>query len=272
LNQFILGCGAQKSGTTWLWEYLASKSNFNLGAMKEYHIWDALTLKDCERFLISSRKKTFTLYGLMHEFSEKKKIRYKLQRHEGAYEAYFLNLMKAGVDSTGDITPAYSGLSSETFSLIKSKLERVGFKVKVVFLMRDPFERCCSAMRMQKKKQGAHLSDSELLEKLYSSPGFVSRTSYHKTIKAIEKVFSSSAVYYGIYEEMFSEDKIKSLSDFVGVTSDPKFSLRQFNSSEKLESIDASIRHRIVNYYGGVYEFCNRRFPQTRVLWSSESS
>ncbi|WP_395660452.1 hypothetical protein [Aestuariivirga sp.] len=41
---FILGVGAQKAGTTWLFHRLAGAPNASMGLVKEYNIWNALTL------------------------------------------------------------------------------------------------------------------------------------------------------------------------------------------------------------------------------------
>ena len=39
---FILGVGAQKSGTTWLHNILSTQSYSNFVHLKEYHIWNKL--------------------------------------------------------------------------------------------------------------------------------------------------------------------------------------------------------------------------------------
>ena len=35
---FVLGIGAQKAGTTWLYEYLKAQNHSNMGFTKEYHV------------------------------------------------------------------------------------------------------------------------------------------------------------------------------------------------------------------------------------------
>ncbi len=37
---FLLGLGAQKSGTTWLFDYLNGNSHAKFGIFKEYHVLD----------------------------------------------------------------------------------------------------------------------------------------------------------------------------------------------------------------------------------------
>ena len=55
---FVLGVGAQKAGTTWLHEYLASLPEVDLGFMKEYHVFDQNYVRDTT----PGRKKKFENY------------------------------------------------------------------------------------------------------------------------------------------------------------------------------------------------------------------
>jgi hypothetical protein len=251
---FLLGVGAQKSGTTWLHRYLSENKNVNFGACKEYHIWDALYIKECRGFIA-------------HENDE---LRYTLQNTDGAYESYFSSLMGAGIQLTGDITPSYSGLPADCFGLIRNKLERSGFDIKVVFLMRDPFERCWSAVRMWRRNGKTESPEIEQLRCAYQSGPFILRTNYKATIESLESAFDMNQIYYGIYEELFDFDKLKSLSDFIGVSFNPELTRKKFNSSPKCDYEASVLREEIREFYSHVYDFCFERFPQTKSLWGLE--
>lgn len=43
---FILGIGAQKAGTTWLYQYIKNSPKANLGQLKEYHFWNMIFNKN----------------------------------------------------------------------------------------------------------------------------------------------------------------------------------------------------------------------------------
>ena len=252
---FVLGVGAQKSGTTWLYKYLSSNVNVNFGAHKEYNIFDYLYIKNCKGFVASKDDK----------------LRHRLQNEKGAYEEYFSSLICNKINITGDITPSYAGLPADCLRLIRGKLESSGFDLKVIFLMRDPFERCWSAIRMQRllnKEKNKELTDVEELRTKYSSEHFALRTKYNYTIEALESAFSRDQIYYGIYEELFNVQKIKEISKFVGVTCKPKFSQQKFNSSLKLSDEAIVLKSEIKQFYSDVYDFCFKRFPQTKSLWS----
>ena len=130
---FVLGVGAPKTGTTWLHSYLSSSDRCRMGCLKEYHIWDAKFIESCSvmRMGLKNFKPSKSFF-----------VRYMMQNISGFYEYYFNSITSNRLDITGDITPAYCGLSRDKLALVKAKMECAGFKVKVIFLMRDPVERC----------------------------------------------------------------------------------------------------------------------------------
>ena len=244
--------------------------------MKEYHIWDALFIESCKKYLVKNIEEQ-TLKGVKltpEEFERKKDLialRFLVQSDSLPYEQYFAELISGKFNLTGDVTPAYAGLKAETFALIRKRLESVGFKVKVVFLMRDPVERCLSAARMNSRKRQSE-SVSERLKATYSSERMGIRTNYHRTIHELDKVFDSQDVYCGIFEEMFTASSIEKLSNFCGVPTNYAFGLEIVNSGNGSSSIDLALRKEVSNYYSDAYKFCNERFPQTELLWKSHFS
>ena len=248
---FLLGVGAQKSGTTWLYRYLSDNKNVNFGHRKEYHVWDALDIKECHKF-IAPREDS---------------LRYSLQNVEGAYENYFSDLISKDITLTGDITPSYSGLSVSALRVIRKKIESKGFDMKVIFLMRDPFERCWSAVRMRRRNGTGASTELEQLRASYKSPQFMLRTNYKHTILALESVFNKNQIHYGIYEELFQTQRIKELSDFLEVPFRPELAEKKFNISPKSDDEALVLAQEIREFYSGVYDFCLERFPQTKNLW-----
>jgi|RhiMethySRZTD1v2_1073278.scaffolds.fasta_scaffold51605_6 Sulfotransferase domain len=259
-RRFVLGIGAQKSGTSWLHRYLESKKNVNLGFRKEYHIWDAKYTSACSQFRV---------YWLETLISEEKRKIWLMQNTDKYYFDYFCSILDMkDVEISGDITPSYSSLKSEVFGAIKSSFAQRNVRVSVVFLMRDPAERCISALSMKNKKTKFRNDCSDELIKRAKTDAYKIRTNYDETILELEKAFSVNEVYYGIYEEMFNEQKIEELSHFLGVDSDPSFAQIRFNESPKI-SIDKSAITEIAKEYKKVYEFALKRFPQVETLWAN---
>ena len=198
-------------------------------------------------------------------------LRGHIQSDSIPYEQYFAQLMYGEFNSTGDITPAYAGLQAHTYAQIKTRLESAGFRVKVVFLMRDPVERCMSAIRVRiRERQSGEVA--ELLRVAYKSEGLSLRTNYHRTIVEIEKVFDSRDIYYGIYEEMFSAVNIEKLSQFCGVPTNLAAGSEMVNAGNDRAPIDFELAKEISDFYSDVYDFCGNRFPQTKLLWRDRLS
>ena len=130
---FLLGVGAQKCGTSWLSKYLATFKNTNFGCSKEYHVWDAI-MKTPLNYPFK-----VNIGDLKSKNQTPEVLRYAMQNFEGVYEGYFLNLCSGNINVTGDIT-YLRFIEKDSFKIIKKRLESVGFNIKVIYIMRDPFE------------------------------------------------------------------------------------------------------------------------------------
>ena len=260
---FILGLGAQKAGTSWLHKQLSRLSNVNFGVLKEYHIWDALYVGHCDRWIVDHPTGKPPLEIL----------RYLMQTGKDAYEKYFYGLIGDKIRLTGDITPSYAALNKFQLQVVKSRLESVGFTVKVIFLMRDPVSRNWSALRFYNRQRinRGNISVLQLVEqfeKFYSSQEVIDRVSYDKTVPAIYGAFRKDDVFISFYETLFTERTMSQLSDFFGV------GIREFDLSEKInatKSIDLPKRDydRCRKVFSNVYSFCEHEFPETKTLWKS---
>lgn len=268
---FVLGLGAQKCGTTWLYNYLNDAPDCDMGAMKEYHIWDGKLVPEFAFFRVGAADILRARSGPVR-FSRRQQIRrLVMQRRAGAYERYFSRLARGPITLTGDITPSYSALRAPALAEIRERLERAGFAVKVVFLMRDPVERCWSSVRMTRRNDGignlASKTEAAHLAKVYASPIFELRTNYHQTIAAIDEVFDAGDVYFGLFEEMFTEPELRRLSGFFERQVNLALIAKSVNVSPKSVELEADLIRAIRAHYAPVYAFCAERFPRTAKFW-----
>ena len=261
---FILCVGAQKAGTTWLYNYLKEALNVDTGFSKEYHIWDAINVKECENFRVS----------LIKVRSRGSLLRWAMQTFPYFYFDYLEKILRSdGINITADITPSYSSLSSDVFKKINEEFKRRGIDVKVVFLMRDPVERCWSAVRMNRRHGWANggvrldVSEEEALIQYFDTRHARIRGSYDKTIIELEQVFDESQVYFGFYETLIESEEIASISSFLGVESRPHWAKKIFIVNEKNVELSESILGTVAKGYEDVYEFCRKRFPVTSTIW-----
>ena len=210
---FLLGVGAQKCGTSWLSKYLASFKNTNFGCSKEYHVWDAIMetpLNYPFKVNISDLKSKNQTYEI---------LRYAMQNFEGVYEGYFSNLCSANINVTGDITPTYALLKKNSLNIIKRRLESAGFDIKVIFIMRDPFERILSQARMHVNKRRTKYSAERLVRDSLENDeiwhGMNVRTQYQNTIRNLESVFKG--IYHNLNQicKQCKLTKIKQLNNML---------------------------------------------------------
>jgi hypothetical protein len=280
-KNFILGVGCQKGGTTWLYSQLCKSRNVDMGFMKEYHIFDALYVPECVSFLNNKIKRMQNVPEGINALRKEK----QLIKHLGFYSDtqnyydYFDSLIYKGgseVTTVGDITPSYSALPKEALSEIKSEFEARGFKVKVIFLMRDPIERIWSMVRMNRRDKLRANPDlilpdeRENIEADFKYRWCEIRTKYEITISNLEAIFDSNDIFYGFYEELFEEQSISNLSSFLDLNEFPIDINHKVNVSEKNDSsleLDEELGSRIFNHYKETYEYCQNRFG-VKELWN----
>ena len=196
-----------------------------------------------------------------------------MQTENKYYEKYFLSLMSKEINITGDITPSYCGLNFVHFLNIKNKLKKIGFNIKVVFLMRDPVLRCWSATRMiiklnKKYHNISNLEANNLLLNYYNSPGFIMRTKYENTIQNLEKAFSKEEIYIGFYENLFDNHNISLLSEFLGINISQSHKHNYENVSPSFK-LDPEISKICRKFYKDTYDYFFTNFPATRLLWNN---
>ena len=264
-KNFILGVGAQKAGTTWLYEYLKNSENTNFGPVKEWHIWDCKYNQSFSNFRV---KKEDSKTNVVNN------IRYLMQNEEGFYEKYFLSLLSKNIHITGDITPSYCCLDHIELINIKNKLSNAGFNIKVVFLMRDPVARCWSALRMIKKinKKYKNITNQEandLFLNYYNSNGFILRTKYELIVKNLLKAFDENKIFFGFYENLFKYENISHISNFLEIKE--LYSLKNnVSNPSPTFTLNPDISKKCRVFYNDTYNFCNKKFPVTKKLWKED--
>lgn len=268
LPTFLLCPGAQKSGTTWLHRYLVSAPSFARGAMKEYHVWDELHRCD--------RPNVLELEG--EDIQDREALRSRLIADPDSYFDHFAALLEQpGKRLTADITPAYASLPEEAFARIREGFRKRDIAVKVVFLMRDPVERCWSAARMYRRKSlsvaglDPALGEADFVLAYASGDHAQRRGRYERSVKTVEDVFAPSEMFFGFYEELFASESVERLSEFAGIESRPEQARGEYNVSPKDRDLPADVKSAVARLYEPTLRFCAERFPHTRSLWESYS-
>jgi hypothetical protein len=131
----FLCIGAQKSGTTWLYQQLNLHPDFWMPPRKELHYFDQLGRAKLFGVLRKEDERDLRFLEAMKKLSDQPFI---------DLEGYARLFELKGALISGDITPAYSTLNEEIISRIVRRFP----KLKVIFLARDPVERALSQLSM----------------------------------------------------------------------------------------------------------------------------
>ncbi len=274
---FLLGVGAQKSGTSWLRAYLNHNANVDMGQLKEYHVWDSVYLGIDPQKAPSPRTQT-PLARARAAFMarigkpDKARIRREFRKDSEAYFSYFQARLRRRIEVTGDFTPSYAGLPREAYDFIKSGFASRNIKVRVMFIMRDPVERLFSAVRMYKRAGRGDLinltaDDETNLRALSETSHARLRGEYHKTIETLKQVFAPEDIYLGLYETMFAPESLTDLAAFTGLPARKGFTEKKVNTGGQKQALSAEAIADVQAQFAEVYRYCHQHFPETRTLW-----
>lgn len=295
MKTFLLGVGAQKSATTWLYEYLQAHQHCDLGFKKEYHVFDALFVPNLgtHRFMVNNLRHVRNLTKQKIDSVENKTpaLDIKLEHALRAasfyidtenYGHYFEQLydVNTATKVVGDITPSYSMLEAKDFAFIKRLMERHGFNVKVIFLMRDPVERAYSAARMSIRdgattdKTAEITAESIVNRQIKNSANINNRGRYDLTIKALEQVFNAGDIYYGFYETIFDNAEVRKITNFLGIDFMSADFDRKVNASPHLTKLNPKTTIDAREHFEEVYSFCKAKFGEEFIerIWQGPTT
>ena len=249
MRTFYLGVGAQKAGTTWLFNQLRFHKKGFVSCAKEMHTFDVAWLDRV------SSKDFFN-----HPEQDIDNTRKMLMDYPDRYFNYFNELMTEQTPYSGDFTPEYANLHPAHFKKIKTEFERRDIKVKVVFLMREPTTRLRSMMKMRRRNTGSIPPLRQLITQK-GLPGCDDNYSnYKRTVQNLESVFEKKDIFYAFYELLFDqEDRV---SRFFNIDINSIEVNKRYNSSHKTEFFKFTKQEKklLKDHYKEQYDFIKERF------------
>ncbi|MFQ6539596.1 MULTISPECIES: hypothetical protein [Aphanothece] len=213
---FLLGVGAQKCGTSWLYKQLAAQREVMMSPIKELHYWD-------RRFhpgFFRPINRAAQLEKLLKQHGEKMIKsdafeRIAMECGEDYYLAFFRRRLKPHHKVLGEITPSYSILSDVELRHIR---EFIPYRTKAVFLMREPVERMWSQCKMEAMKsanRGGNKSAYDLFRNSLHVPQYSERARYDLAVKNLLAAFPREDVFFGFYETLFDSAEVQRLALFL---------------------------------------------------------
>ena len=228
--------GAQKAGTTWLYQYLSRSPEVHFPPAKEVHYFDIETGQNTLSYdirLKALRQMVDTLDAQGN--APKRETLDRLEnlvsllsihggQHATDHARYIRYLCKGytGQKVIADITPAYAILPKRKFS----EMAEIG-NARFLFIMRDPVSRMWSQIRMGvAARLGSDVTQSELqqacikhAETLIASGRMarVERGDYLATLSRLEQSVPDDRWRTIFYENLFNPKSLDNICQFLNI-------------------------------------------------------
>ena len=178
---------------------------------------------------------------------------------------YRLAFSFAGPDRIcGDMTPEYSLLPDEGIE----HLLRVAPEAKIIFMMRDPIDRCWSHLRMFAKRKEA---DQITLDQLIALPEVTVRADYPAILARWRRFVPEERLFTGFFDQIREtpEPFLKDLLAFLGRDHRPEYFAKADEAVHKGISmaIPDDIYDHLRRELAPVYEELKVQFPNETSGW-----
>lgn len=264
--------GAQKAGTSWIYQNLKNHPEIWTPPVKEFHFFDEYerrlnknkTSDPITRKSYFNRKIKVFLKSLYLAFV-KMKIKYIRFGFLYAFTTRGLSkkLMKRYIlmfdknKISGDITPAYATLSEETIIKIREYL----LNLKVIFVLRNPVERFWSETRMRfRDNLLKNRLEKEEITKFLNKNDL--RNDYIYTIDLWSKYFGGNFNVM-FYDELVEkpDDFLRKIHQIIGVT--PKTNVKKQDKGIVGKGLKAELSKDLLqklynHFYSTILEIHNR--------------
>ncbi len=240
----FIGIGAQKAGTTWLYENFQAHPQIYM-PRKELHYFNRKIEDGSGVFtrLFGKREvdgewRRQVRNRIIAHFTKRPSLQdllYDIRYYAGSYDdKWYASLFRAGHGRVkGEITPAYSVLDKEKIA----NVHRVMPDAKIIFLMRNPIERIWSQLMMRfdnvEKSSADFVTGGELTRRAGRNSARL-LTDYLRTLENWSTFYPEDQIFVGFLEDvsLFPGELLKSIYGFLGVDSsfEPPLSKKKIHS------------------------------------------
>jgi len=220
----FIGIGAQRSGTTWLFNNLNKLPDFTLPIIKEFHYFDRDDKYPTPNKLGESNliKRLLNWNWTKKSVLEIVKLVVMLNLHHARWmikwyysnynDKWYVNLFHSLNGLKGEITPGYSMLEVDDIQ----RMYNIAPNAKLILILRNPVDRAWSHYCMSKQKTNDFLfneKNGEIL-KFINSEEQLKRSDYLSTLQNYSKVFPKDQILICFYDAIIDCPK-KLLQDIV---------------------------------------------------------
>lgn len=275
---FVLGVGAQKAGTSWLYNYLLGHPRVFMSPLKELHFFNAIWRPDIEtrektreRVLRMLDQCTAAIHATAPDIDAKaaEQLRMLLDRYtvadrdDARYMELFAGRIGAHHTHFGEITPAYALLPADAYRRIAALHPRI----KVLFLMRDPIERIRSGLSMSLRL--GQIAPEAVAGGMELDRITLRRSRYEITLSNLRSAFTPDQLHVCFYEALFTREAIEGICAFLEIDCvEPDFALRVNDGGPKLKFGQETVA-ALRSLLDPTYRFCRAEFgDRVPAAWS----
>jgi Sulfotransferase family len=259
------GIGAEKCGTTWLWQMFRDHPEIGVTLPKELRYFAHRNLQtgfsnfSAIQRLLQNHRETPKGPLFMERLATELRILY------GGDAAYLRIFGALKGKAVGDISPQYCMLPDEGIE----HMRRLSPGAKIIFLMRDPVDRAVSAGKMKAGEEHAVLTDALVREKVFIHFQ-LAMSRYSAILDRFERYFPGQ-VFCAFLEDIIANplDLLQQLCSFLGVGFDARYFKRLdmvANEGAKF-SVGLELRRDLFNELRTEYDALAERFPDRVALW-----
>lgn len=276
----MLGMGAMRAGTTWLWDYLRTSPHFVVGVSKECHVLDLDLPSENwqrERLIIKARGALDAVAeGTAGPDASRLLLRASMAADPRRYIDHFAGVLarpgRAYV--TGDLTPSHALLPAARLNWVRESFEARGVRTVPLMVLRDPVDRIWSQVRLRRQRASSEdpVSAASQLLADHQLPVYSLRTRYDHTLAALDTAFPGGESQVMFYETMFSREAMRAVSAAVGLPPRPPAVDARRNATERESSpLDPDVQATVAQHFAEVYHCVADRFPEVDLttIWPS---
>lgn len=224
--RLLLGVGAQKAGTSWVYRYLSGHPSCRPGPMKELHYFDTIAgVGKVGRMLHNRKERALTRRGNGSALEGVRRLKEICAAPDANHQSY-VDLMTDGLkpgQAALDISPSYAVLGADSFR----QMAALG-DTRFLFLMREPVARLWSAVRMKMAKKVEDAADFEgacqerldLMLEMSREKEFA-RADYAGTLARLKQAVPAGRRLVMFCEDLFTQSAADRICDFLEIARHP---------------------------------------------------
>lgn len=266
--------GAQKAGTTWLYDNLAGQPNVWVPPEKEVHFFNTVCASE-ELLGVEERQATSTWarYRPLLDSPSVSTLRWLRRFHgEPRSTRWYYSLFPpetVGSRLAGDITPAYSTLDGRGVAFARRVLKP---GCRVILIVRNPIERVWSGVKMLYRWRGEELPMDRVdaLLREMDRPTHRLRGDYARMVRLWGDAFGDDFRVFR-YDRLAAapEEFLREVGGFLGVDVevDPARLGRRSNSDPERMRIPEELRQKLADAFRPQIEELERLLPGVADAW-----